>query len=226
MSDDLERIKAKIAKLLALAESDANEHEAANAAAKARTLMDKYQLDLLDIQPQSEREDIVEQSHPYMAGRWPVWMASMASSVATLNDCYVVYGTYGAAKQLVFRGFASDVTLSMEMYDYLVATVRRMSEAYRIETSARHAQCEHYRLGLSRSIRARLDAITANRLREQISGSGTSLVVVKTDLVKQKFGEAKYGKGTRKQVEDESLLDALRDGLRDGRTVKLQDVVQ
>lgn len=226
--EDLERIKSKIAKLLALAESGCNEHEAANAAAKARAYMDKYQIEAADLGDSNPTEQIEEVAHGYSTARWPQWKQTLAVRVANVNDCFVVFQQNGGGKVLVFQGFTSDANLCVQMYNYLVTTINNMAEQYRVERNAFMAEVNCYREGVEHTISKRLQDIADNRKRECITGGGTSLVVVKLGQVAKVFGEAKYKKG---QSRDFGQADAMRraafvKGRADGHAVTINEELQ
>lgn len=225
--EDLERIKGKIAKLLALAESGCNEHEAANAAAKARAYMDKYQIEAADLGDSSPTEQIEEVAHGFSTARWPTWKQTLAVRVATVNDCFVVFQRNGGGRVLVFQGFSSDVNLCLQMYDYLVGTVNQMAEVYRTARNAFMAEVNCYREGLGSTISKRLQDIADNRKRECITGTGTALVVVKLGQVAEVFGQDRYKKAQGRSFTqaDSMKRAAFVKGKVDGHTVTINEEI-
>ena len=117
MSDNLEIIKDKIRKLLALSKSD-NENEAAIALEKANDLLSKYELNETTLRFESVR---VKSSKTYVA-----WRTVVGNAVAWLYGCHhyrqVNYGVF------IFTGEELDAFMAGEMFDYLIKTIERIAK--------------------------------------------------------------------------------------------------
>jgi len=117
MPDNLEIIKDKIRKLLALSKSD-NENEAAAALEKANELISKYKLDESALRFESVR---VKSSKTYMA-----WRTVIANAVSWLYGCHsyreVGYGMF------IFTGEELDAFMAGEMFEYLIKTIERSAK--------------------------------------------------------------------------------------------------
>lgn len=154
---DLSRIKDKIAKLLNLSESQVNEHEAANAARKARILMDKHQLSLIDIERGEPTEELVSAVASDYSSRWPLWKTSIAVAIAELNDCICDFHCRipldrKYERAIRFKGFASDVELCGSLFYYILDVIEDHCERYRA-TGAFVKMVNHYREAMAQRIR-------------------------------------------------------------------------
>lgn len=90
--ENLDSIKSKIAKLMNLAERATNEHEAASAMSKARKLMDKYDLQQVDIlEHNGQKVEMLQADASRAFAACPKWMSTLAVAVATLNDCQAIF---------------------------------------------------------------------------------------------------------------------------------------
>jgi hypothetical protein len=115
--DNLEIIKDKVRKLLALSKSD-NENEAAVALEKANELISKHKLDELALRFESVE---VKSSKTYVA-----WRTVVANAVSWLYGCHsyrqAYYGT------IVFTGEELDAFMAGEMFEYLIKTIERSAK--------------------------------------------------------------------------------------------------
>ena len=86
--ENLEKVKDRIAKLLAKANNNSNEHEAEIAASRARALMDKYQLDEMDISAHAGVDlfgvEISDEVYAYIP-RWKDWLGVITAKPMTAN---------------------------------------------------------------------------------------------------------------------------------------------
>lgn len=195
---DLNKVKARIAKLLAMAENNGNEHEAAQAADRARRLMDQYQLDRMDVEQTASDfgYEYAGESYAFQP-RWKGWLAS---AVAKFNDCQcrlVRVPSDGARKRYRTRweGYAEDVTLCLAMFDYFTAVVENATSKDQL---ARGYTRYNARVGtifkehMVSTLAERLRVLMAQRQTETTTATGTGLAVYKANQVAAKFGECTY----------------------------------
>lgn len=151
--DDIQQVSQKIMKLLALARKAGSVHEAAAAMAKARELLEKYQLN--EGKAALEAEGFKEEWHPCGWGQKPRWAPFLASAIATAYTCRVyesssylgwVHRYYGAERfweleeelrgsssplgnqiGFVFYGFSVDVDVALHAYDAARHMIIRVS---------------------------------------------------------------------------------------------------
>ena len=135
--DELESVKRRVKKLLALSKSP-NENEAASALRKANDLMADYKL-------------IAEQFSDYTKAkvkgtkRFIRWRVVLANAVENL---YATYHYSDHEGNIVFIGEELDVFMSTEMYKYLVKTTDRMAKQ-NIRKNAKYKYRQSYRAGIA-----------------------------------------------------------------------------
>ena len=243
MEQELIRIKAKITKLLNLAEKAANEHEAANAMAKARALMDKYQLSQIDVlEVGGEEKRFTRQNATRHFAAMPQYLSYLSTAVAKFNDCQARYD-YGVVnfkkkaydvkqwgKAIEFVGLVDDVQMATDMFARLLGAINNLCTLF----LARNGYDGKYpvkigtrfKLGAVMTICDRLAELQKER-EALITSSGTGLVVLKSAAVAEYFGEANYKKSTpnaTKNMDGESA-NAFRQGKIDGNKVEIQRMV-
>ncbi|QVJ13205.1 hypothetical protein [Pseudomonas phage PSA28] len=195
---DLNKVKARIAKLLAMAENNGNEHEAAQAADRARRLMDQYQLDRMDVEQTASDfgYEYAGESYAFQP-RWKGWLAS---AVAKFNDCQcrlVRVPSDGARKRYRTRweGYAEDVTLCLAMFEYFTTVVENATSKDQL---ARGYTRYNARVGtifkehMVSTLSERLRVLMAQRQTETTTATGTGLAVYKANQVAAQFGECTY----------------------------------
>ena len=113
---DLEKIKGRVRKLLALSKSD-NENEAIAALEKANELMGTYGLDTSGIRYESAG---VHSTKTYVP-----WRTAIANAVSWLYSCFVYRDRKGS---MIFTGESLDAFMAAEMFRYLAASVERTAK--------------------------------------------------------------------------------------------------
>lgn len=148
---DLNIIKSKVKKLLALSKSP-NENEAALALEKATTLMAQYRLD------ESEVRDYTKKSVK-STKRYVEWRSIVANAVENL------YATYHYRDvntgEFIFYGEELDVFMATEMFSYLIKTIDRMA-AQNIRKNAKYHFRQSYRSGLASRLYDRIEELGKN----------------------------------------------------------------
>lgn len=195
--EDLSKVKDRIAKMLAKANNNSNVHEAAIAARRARALMDKHQLDELDIAGvEKKAHEFAAQCHGKDYAFMPIYRDLLAVAVGKFNDCWVsregVKHGRSVRYRVMFKGMANDVGLATQMWDYLCDTVDAMCKAHMKERGyTRYVASvgDAFKKACASTLCSRLAEATIER--EQIMGLvGTGLMVVKQELIAQHFEQA------------------------------------
>lgn len=146
-NSDIERIKQKIKKLLALSKSP-NENEAIAALEKAQVLMNEYHLDA---------GECLYEKYPVKATkRLSKWRVVLANAVAPLYCCETFRSEYEG--KIFFYGDKFDAFMAGEMYNYLAKTIERMSKQ-NVSKKASLKYRNSYRLGVACRISIRLDEL-------------------------------------------------------------------
>jgi hypothetical protein len=238
--EDLQRIKERIAKLLAMAADSASPNEAAIAAQRARALMDKYQIDEYDVSEAAPQEFADEPVTRAFAAI-PFHIDTLAVAVAKYNDCHSVFEwakmdykmeskaqqnaktgggfTKKIGKRINFKGYKNDVELARQMLERLLENIDRLCKAY---MQANHPGRYSVRIGAqfknaaARVLVDKFDEMMVER-KQLTASAGTALVVIKAQRVDEHFGgPAEYVSKSRsiqksKTLEDYEAMVAAKD---------------
>lgn len=199
MNEALDKIKVRIAKLLRMAQDSSSPEEAGIAAGRARALMDKHQLDAMDIGEQ--KEEFLAMAATACLKAIPTYMSTLAVAVAQYNDCQARYEngvhairTHENGKYVTFLGYTSDVQLAVEMYKRLLGNINKLCKAYLKELGYDEYDAAlggQFKIGAASAIISTLKSLTAER-DALVAKAGTSLVTVKKSGVEGHFGVTKY----------------------------------
>ncbi len=211
------RIIEKIRKLLALAKSD-NEHEAANAAAKAQELLSQYNLSMSDIPAGDDGKVHADTTRARTRQRLEKWARALAHHTAKNFDCAWYHQTDG---HTCFVGVGADQEVCSWTYGYLYKTLLRMGSKYMLTPKCRRLRSSRSKTSARESYLLGVVCIIAVRLetqRERTPVTQTALVPVKEDAIRAAMPDdlcfrKLIFKGTRD-------VD-LEAGLNDGRNVPL-----
>lgn len=194
--EDLSKIKDRIAKLLAMAKDTSSPNEAAIAAERARKLMDKYQLETFDIGEVRVEFGTVQVTPKKKFP--PKWKEILAVAVAKYNDCFAVKIRCTEDDDYVyvqFQGYLDDVEVAKQMFDQLVDACTDQCKAYMVSQGygsyymARVGDA--FKKGWADEVVSRLNALTKERQGLTV-GSGTSLMVMKHEVLVKEFGAPQY----------------------------------
>ncbi len=218
-----EKIIDKIQKLFRLATSS-NEHEAANAAARAAQLMHDYQISeaLLSVESGKAptREDIVEST---ISGEGrsnkEQWKSVIVRGIGEAMDVHC----YSHKAEFRLFGRISQVQTAKYMFDYLVNEVNRLAdEAYSPYFGHAKSWKNGFRRGCASTIQKRLFEMA--REKKNI-GDSRALVIVKQDRLEvddaweRRTQNLQLRKGTAPAVRDGN---AFQQGMEAGNSVNLE----
>lgn len=173
---------SKVRKLLALAQSD-NANEAANAAARAQEIMDKYSLQAAMLEmsdPASQPEEQVKEfADPLVSGKfiWR-WKTVLAMHVSKVNGC-TLYNAGGAIKII---GRPSDAATVRYMFAYIVNEVERLGRRDCAGEGLTYSN--NFKLGCVDTIGARLQEQHQKFGEQAKAEAGTAIVLVTAALAK------------------------------------------
>lgn len=202
-----DKLIERVRKLYAMAQDTSSPNEAAIAAARVTKLMESEGITLADIT--KEQTEFGTHSGADYGGNFPAWVNYMAVPIAKLNDCIgkleAVRVNGKARTRIVFQGFDVDALAATLMLDYLIQAGGRQwkallkSDREMLEqTGGINRGRDDFRIGFARAIVERLNKINAEREANKPQSDGRSLMVVKAQLVADKYGAARYGKGKAK----------------------------
>jgi hypothetical protein len=229
--DDIEKVKERIANLLAMSKDQSSPHEAAIAASRARKLMDKYQLSEADMA--DAKADVFGR---VQAGHWyksiPKHTSQLAVAVAKYNDCQArVTGKYRRGswqKRIEFLGYSNDAQLAVQMFDFLLEACRVERIAYMAVVGLNAGTVgEKFNLGFCHQVVDRLDAMTKERelITSETGKSMGALVVIKQKAVEQEFGAANYKKTRSTQLTTHDAAEAYCAGQIKGSIVEITKAI-
>jgi hypothetical protein len=158
MNENLENIKRRVKKLLALSKSP-NENEAVAALEKAHALMEEYRL--------TEGECRYVKQPVKATKRLSRWRAVLSNAAAWLYCCETYRRT--VTGEIVFYGEPFDAFMAGEMYRYLSKTIERMAKQ-NVRKSASRKYREKYRLGAACRLNARINELGAAAAWMEVRG--------------------------------------------------------
>ena len=217
---DKTKIIDRVKKLLAMSADVGSPEEAVIAARRARSLMDKHQIEAYEVEQFSARSRFneVHSGKPYKYT--PLWLQFLGAHVARWNDCQSRRIGNASGKCIItFLGFEYDVITAKAIYEYLRDTILRLcrDQKYGNHPSRQKA----FKLGAVSIIGERIDEIMIARATRFTNSTGTDLVVVKKDLVDQQYGEQQF-----KTVSYDVDPDGYLDGQNAAQDINLHDQVE
>ena len=201
---NIDKIKQRIKKLLAMAGDTSSPNEAAIAAERASKLMRQHQLDNADLvmEDLDDPDQLISVEAGKTYRRLPGWLQSLAISIAEATETQArISRLPNGYRRLRFEGYRPDVELAEWMLDYLFAQMGQQARAERKAQgkdpclSYRHNSRKYmnsFRDGLSLGIRNKLAEFYADG-RSEVSDTARGLVVAKESAIAREFGQARYG---------------------------------
>jgi hypothetical protein len=132
---DIDAIKKKIAKLLAMAnDSGASEAEAQMAFEKAQEYLAEYNLNAEDVTNDLEHEDITDEAFTEQVRE--TWQITLRTATARLYFCKYYYSTgvldenYKKATEHNYVGRPHNIAVAKSMASYLINTIKRLGEEH------------------------------------------------------------------------------------------------
>jgi hypothetical protein len=202
--DDLETIKRRIQKLLAMGQDGrGNENEAEAAMRMAEKLIRKHNIELADLQKNTGQKPKFYWSYvccPAAATGakpvvWkPMWIGYLGVAVANFTDCRV---TWAGSKELgygvIFQGDAFDLEYAKWLFEQL------RDFGYASSLAARGEDRENFRKAYAIRLQERVHEMKRERDEALRTSSCTALAVISTKLVER---DKVFGKQTfaHKQV--------------------------
>lgn len=121
-----EKLIDKINKIMALAENNPSEEEAASAASKAQALLAEYNLTLGDLKEADAKTDISTDGD-YVTTQTP-WHLFLGPAVAKLYFCaYFFRNLPQSRRQHCFVGTQANTAVARGMFAYLIGAVNRLA---------------------------------------------------------------------------------------------------
>ena len=167
---DMDRVIARIEKLLALANNNPNEAEAESAMRKAQELLEAYNLDMATIG--AAKPDANKRDDKKRKGGLYSWQRKLWKSVAEMNFCYYL-SVKGLAKGSQYEhrliGSHANVVATELMAQYLQDTIEKLAQQWAKDNSYKSVfvrEAIAYREGMTARVTERLEAKRAQMVRD------------------------------------------------------------
>ena len=204
-------VHEKVRKLLALSESP-NEAEAASALEKASMLLIKHNLSMGDV----IYKEVPEKPQPFLVSDTSLspWAELLINNVTELNFCTTIQVNHTDKTIYTIIGRPINVTVSLQLIDYLVETIKRVS-------INRNEPTEAFKFGMVYSILKRLSEIYN-------PPSETKALILTTTEENDILINKLFGDNTKKKEINPDTADsgAYFRGWLEGRTVRLNDQIE
>jgi hypothetical protein len=175
----------KARKLMALGESE-NEHESALAMGRAQAILERFEIELADLQAEREAEPMVEGSWRCGGQRAMIhWRLQVASALAAANGCELFY----AGPKVTVCGRRSDVRRVLKLWQWVSGEVERLARRQCVGKGSRFAHS--FKIGAVHAIRTEIDRERA-ALREELRGKVTETALVIVDTRKREAKAMMY----------------------------------
>jgi hypothetical protein len=192
----MERIAARIRKLLALASNNPSEAEAAIALERASALMAEHNLTMAQVSARGSGEERVEEKHQGAYKR-QTWARDIWSAVSELNFCMWCYrsstrgerlertddgGSIRVAREVdehTIIGTRSNVETTKAMVEYLTSTVERLARESKYQSER---DLHAFKIGCASRLRVRLDLLRHKRAETKKRPSEPSTLPVLADV--------------------------------------------
>ncbi len=225
-----DEIKERLKKCLALATSD-NENEAELAMAKAREIMQRYNLRTADLT--EEGSFTIEQRIIYGSTKSVQhWETCLAASITEAFDGAMLYQRVGNGYKMFFMAAKTDLEIICDLFLRIRPLITKMSAAYVARQRKRRYRPapitlhNSYRHGVVKNITARLGNLQKATRPEPIKGpggfgGGTDLIVVKNDAVNDFMNKEHPVVGTARPSRTRLHGEAFDRGHADGNSINL-----
>ncbi len=203
---NIEKVKERIQKLLAMASDSSSPQEAAIAARRVQKLMSAYNLEMVDVVADDIRdEDNVIKAHTdSWYKRRPGYLDWIEIAVAKAFNCETrtEWRTRRGVDYsvCVIYGYKTDVEVATWLCNYIYVQLDNLAKKvvvppdYRDRGLGRRYMAD-WRKGAAAEISDRIDEFYRGEQREHepLTSSGQSLVALKTAAIERKFGRFSYG---------------------------------
>lgn len=220
--EELDKIKRKLTKLLALS-SSTNAAEAALAMEKCQELMQKYNIRTVDVDEVNRTADVKDSAVEGYTDKHEQWESKLGAIIASCLDGVAVINLHprnNAKWQLIFVAGTSEQEIIVDLFKRLRRSISIMAREY----STRKRERDAYITGMSVTIHERLKKIYAQNIEVECR----DLVIIKKDAVqnrlKEMFGQLQRHKYRQTQIDRTAYLRGIQDGhkVRLGRSVQHQ----
>lgn len=205
----LDKIKARIQKLLAMAQDSSSPHEAAIAAERVQKLMTKFNLEMADViaEELQDEDNLVKENRDFQYKRMPTYVQWIEVTIARAFDCETKRRRHirGGIEYDVTEiyGYKTDVEVVKSLCHYICGQLDLMAK--RVKVPEEYSRCGYsrrymadWRKGASKEICKRIrnfygsGAPSEEQDHEYDNATSTNLATLKKEAIKKKFGDFTY----------------------------------
>lgn len=187
-------MKSKIAALLRKAESTQFKEEAETFLAKARELMEKHQITIVEGESDEKDEFGMLRTNEFEVGTPAVTKYELQAEVAQFFGCRVFQSQQGKRAHIDIHGTHSALTTYELMFPFIWKQVKSLAKSF----GTGQAQQRKLERDIARSLRVRLYILRkqneADRQDSAASGSSTALALTSIDHRLDAFARSRYTK--------------------------------
>lgn len=206
----IQKVIAKISKLLALADVDKNpsENEAISASLKVQQLLAEYNLSLEQVTGESREEQPIEQAVADVGGSGSKynWKHQLAYAVA---NGYACKSFSVGNSSVVFYGYSADVILARRVFVYLFKVGNRLGNQY-VSRKSSYSSSEH-------TLYQSFVTGFVNGVNSQLEKQCTALALVVQPAVEEAWEEFSRDFRTRKRRGKRYEAEAFSEGVIEGK---------
>lgn len=209
----LDKIKARINKLLAMAQDSSSPHEAAIAAERVQKLMAKFNLEMADViaEELQDEDNLVQADREFKYRRTPRYIGQIEVAIARAFNCEVKsrWQMHKGVEYDVTEiyGYKTDVEVVKSLCHYICEQLESMAKRVNVpEHYRQHGYTRRYmadwRKGATREICRKIKSFYGAGEAQQQSQPGnpvanpsTNLTLLKKEAIRRKFGEFEYSSG-------------------------------
>ena len=210
----LEKIRARIQKLLAMAQDSSSPHEAAIAAERVQKLMAKFNLEMADViaKELQDEDNLVQADREFKYKRTPRYIGQIEVAVAKAFNCEVKsrWQMHEGVEYDVTEiyGYKTDVEVVKNLCSYICDQLESMAKRVKVpEHYRQHRYTRRYmadwRKGATREICRKIQSFYGAGDKQDHSqpeppsdNSSMNLALLKKDAIRRKFGEFEYSSST------------------------------
>jgi len=215
-----EQILKKAEGLLAMTTSK-NENEVTNANLLLKKLLNKYSLDINEIQLiKNKKETVIRTEYDFGNSMQP-WEIILGNSISKFYDCRSLYDKHN--KNLTFIGFSVDVKITIQVFDYVSLSFERIVREKMSEALNKRGFRQSFFTGAVNALALRLIEM---KLKTDVQSNCKDLVVLKSHEINS-FLEEVYGKIKDRTISSSiSNTNAYYHGRATGKTISLNKQVE
>lgn len=211
-----QKIMDKLQKLLAAqGEGAVNPNEIATANKVMKKLMEKYDIEMHQLEKIKSKESNVSESHYDTLYKRPRnWVKLLAATVADFYDCKCLR----SRGIFYFLGFEIDRKIAIQVFDYLYWAIH-----YEGEKEFNLSEANDFRAGATYQLGKRFEKMK-DEMREEMVSESTALIVLKESEIK-KYEEEEHPHVTSESVNSGNITEGFFNGIAYGKTVGLNQQV-